>query len=90
MSFILAELFGAHNVQLGIFSNTLNKESVEINGDIVMYMHLPVFGIICAVFIHGYYLNTPFLKLFYLHNTKVLGEPTPHAKECSATYLTSL
>ena len=62
----------------------------SLNGDIVMYTHLPVFGIICTVFIHGYYLNTPFPKLFYLHNTQVLGEPTPHAKECSATYLTSL
>jgi hypothetical protein len=52
----------------------------KMDGDIVMYTHLPVFGIICAVFIHGYYLNTPFPELFYLHNTQVLGEPTPHAK----------
>ena len=65
MSFILAKLFRAHNVQLSIFLNTLNKESVQINRDIVMYTHLPIFGII---FIHGYYLNTPFPKLFYLHN----------------------
>jgi len=31
-----------------------------------MYTHLPVFGIIRAVFVHSYYLDTPFPKLIYL------------------------